>query len=541
MKKKKLLFATLLSSATVLTAFSQELISDIRTGMDGSGPQFTNAVQKDGNLYFIATPESTSALYKTNGTTAGTQKLIGNGTEFFATYILDFIGDELLFWGGNFTDGTALYKTDVSGSYTLVKTFSTQPFGSYLTPFIKVGNIIYFIGNDDVNGYELWKTDGTTVGTALVKDINPGYASSFLTTNFTALGNTIFFNAGDSAYGAELWKSDGTEAGTVMVKDIEPNNSMGLYYFGSNPTFLTTLNDKVYFSAYRALDGRELWESDGTEGGTQLVKDLNTGDSNPSELTLYNNQLYFIGRHTEGNVLYKTDGTHAGTNPVKLPSQGGAEIESKLAIFKNKLAFLGTDNNSNSYVWLSDGTASGTNKISNESSSLSFFYDSQLLPTTNHLYFLGMDNTGSGNTKLCRIADEGDNVYAVTEENFNLNTIEPLVLLNGCVMVVGNNGSTGDEPYKICNSTVVGIEDVTTEEKLNVMVYPNPLIDIVTIEGTTAEKYTVSIYSVIGISVFQEKFNGKTTVDLSHFPAGVYTAVIQQDSDRKSTMRIIKE
>jgi ELWxxDGT repeat protein len=37
---------------------------------------------------------------------------------------------------------------------------------------------LFFNANDGSNGYELWKTDGTSAGTVLVKDINPGAGSS---------------------------------------------------------------------------------------------------------------------------------------------------------------------------------------------------------------------------------------------------------------------------------------------------------------------------------------------------------------------------
>ena len=41
----------------------------------------------------------------------------------------------------------------------------------------------------------------------------------------TAVGDTLYFRANDSTNGEELWKSDGTSAGTVMVKDINSGTS----------------------------------------------------------------------------------------------------------------------------------------------------------------------------------------------------------------------------------------------------------------------------------------------------------------------------
>ena len=76
---------------------------------------------------------------------------------------------------------------------------------------------------------ELWKSDGTTAGTVLVKDINPGLTAGYPNVpassepyGLTALDGQLLFTANDGIHGDELWKSDGTAAGTVLVKDIAP-------------------------------------------------------------------------------------------------------------------------------------------------------------------------------------------------------------------------------------------------------------------------------------------------------------------------------
>ena len=77
------------------------------------------------------------------------------------------------------------------------------------------------LGERRHHGFELWKTDGTAQGTAMVKDAYAGVLGSY-PQNLVNAGGTLFYKAFDPSGGYELWKSDGTAAGTAMVKDIYP-------------------------------------------------------------------------------------------------------------------------------------------------------------------------------------------------------------------------------------------------------------------------------------------------------------------------------
>jgi len=79
----------------------------------------------------------------------------------------------------------------------------------------------------------------------LVKDIYNFQTNGSITgtANYTQVGSTIFFTAIDGINGFELWKTDGTAAGTVMVKDINPGQQ------GSQPANLTNVNGVLYFAA----------------------------------------------------------------------------------------------------------------------------------------------------------------------------------------------------------------------------------------------------------------------------------------------------
>src|SRR5262245_12028009 len=141
-----------------------------------------------------------------------------------------------------------------------------------------------FAAGDQGGGYsgpgniELWRTDGTPRGTQLVKDINPGRASSDpLDLTYIKELNTWFFTADNGRNGRELWKSNGSAAGTVMVKNVFPDGRIASSGMDRNiAPFFTYCNGYVYFTANGGPNqgGVELWRSNGTDGGTRLVANI---------------------------------------------------------------------------------------------------------------------------------------------------------------------------------------------------------------------------------------------------------------------------
>jgi ELWxxDGT repeat protein len=127
----------------------------------------------------------------------------------------------------------------------------------------------------------------------------------------TAVASLLFFRASHPASGQELWASDGTPGGTYLVKDINP---------GTANTFaehFTAMGARLFFGAVTGASGRELWTSDGTAAGTFLVKDILPGGGSgwPQSLAVFDCTLYFSADDVGSGQrhLWRSDGTPAGT------------------------------------------------------------------------------------------------------------------------------------------------------------------------------------------------------------------------------------
>jgi ELWxxDGT repeat protein len=245
----------------------------------------------------------------------------------------------------------------------LLADLNTAPAGFIVHgPIIEMNGVAYFSGSAGTSDYELWRSDGTTAGTMLVKDINPGSSSSNLH-YLTNINGTLWFSATDgfAVHGQELWKSDGTAAGTVMVKDIDAGS------FDSSPAYFTNVNGTVFFTAFDFDAGTELWRTDGTAAGTVRVKDISPGlsPSNIGELTNFNGKLFFRAADTNADwQLWSSDGTDAGT--VKVTSVTGAIFglyPDYLTNVSGTLYFSGSNGTDGTELWKSDGTAAGTKEV----------------------------------------------------------------------------------------------------------------------------------------------------------------------------------
>ena len=264
----------------------------------------------------------------------------------------------LYFAGNNDTTGSELYTSDGTPAGTRrILNIAAGNQSSSPKNFTAVNGKVIFMANNGVNGYEPWVTDGTSTGTKMLMDINPGAAGQN-TDGFTVFGNKAYFAATDATHGTELWVTDGTTAGTKMLMDIDPTAS-------SYPsTKMAVYNGKLYFSATTNSD-RELWVTDGTIAGTQLVTDVNpNGASGPDNFTIYNSKLYFTAfTDTSGGELCVTDGTAPGTLIITNLAAAGDSLPRALVVSNNLLFFAAGTPLDSQTVWVTDGTLNNEHKL----------------------------------------------------------------------------------------------------------------------------------------------------------------------------------
>jgi len=269
------------------------------------------------------------------------------------------------------------------GRIRLVKDIRPGIAPSTPTELTDVNGALLFVADDGANGAELWKSNGTTAGTRLLKDVNPGAGAASSPHELVNVNGTLFFVADNGVHGNELWKSNGTTAGTRLLKDIMPGAA------SSWPRDLTNVGGTLYFVADNGANGLELWKSNGTTAGTKLVKDISARFGyGPRELTAVGGALFF---RYEGQGasdwllggLWRSDGTTAGTVQVSLEI-----VPYGLAAVGKTLFFSATPGDGSYWLGRSDGTSLGTVLLKD------FLWDAprELTDRDGVLYFFAYDN-----------------------------------------------------------------------------------------------------------------------------------------------------
>ncbi|HEV7507427.1 MAG TPA: ELWxxDGT repeat protein [Thermoanaerobaculia bacterium] len=287
-------------------------------------------------IFLQSTTSAGTELWTSDGTASSTVK-VAELPDREPTHLASYPGDlpgEIVFQAVDFEFRPTLWISDGTqvGTRRLLKLFLAQDF----TGFTRFNGAVYFSAGQ--NG--LWKTDGTPAGTRQVLQD--------AVTEIVPFAGALFFF--DQSAGT-LLRSDGSLAGTNLLRDLTQDQP-----FSPPDPQLTAASGVLYFVAFDADHGAELWRTDGTRAGSRIVADVSPGpgSSFPAELTVAGGRLYFTANDGEhGRELWVTDGTEAGTEQVADIAAGPASSSPMaLTVAGDRLFFNADDGFTGRELWL---------------------------------------------------------------------------------------------------------------------------------------------------------------------------------------------
>lgn len=338
--------------------FSARLVKDIDVG-PGSSIPYGLYVYKD-TLYFIAETTATGySLWKTDGTADGTtfvKSLVSEYNAFFA--VVGETSQGFYFQMGSdlfVTNGTSsgTHRIDVPVIY-IQPTRQSSYFVKEDTLFVMTNSVLFRV---DVQR-EVTQIAVLPRYFDLYAQIYPG-----ISFNDGFLMAAVSDDGSGSAPPKQLWFSDGSSATRLRSDDAD---------------VIGTVGNKLLFVD---KEGTNLYSTEDGINDT-LIKSVDTEDGftfSPRGFQLeYNGSLVIPA--DGGDNLWITDGTEQGT--VLLPFGLGPT----LTLLKDKLiGFTSSRPNSESAIWVSDGTVAGSSKLAQDNSFNSLSY-AQI--TTDYVYFI---------------------------------------------------------------------------------------------------------------------------------------------------------
>ncbi|WP_224368853.1 ELWxxDGT repeat protein [Hyalangium versicolor] len=448
-------------------------------------------------LYFVRNNGSDSSLWMAQGT-ANAVELLPSSPGWGSTDTLNHltaVGNKLFFTVDR-ASSTELWTSDGS-TVDRLKSFSKGGVGDQ-SHFTAVGSTLFFAAAEGTQGFELWRSDGTSGGTVLVQNIRADPEGSN-PSELVAMGGWLFFAADDGIHGNELWKSNGTQ--TAMVQDIWNGGSSspsslrvmdGMLYFtatdgsavnaalwrsngagltervfnlataAGRPEALTVAGSQLFFVLKDTDHDEEVWVRDGTSGSTHLVADIQQGpySSTPRNLTAVGGQLFFMANDSiTGPELWRSDGSLAGTRLVKefVPGSTGPS-DSVLLSGAGVLLVEINDSVSGRSLWKSDGV--GTVRLTGIAPPAESSTRSEMTISGGRLFFVAYD------------PQVGAKVLFVLPLN-QVDCFKPVLLCPGDLQVeaASSNGSYFSVPYAVFDDAVVA-PSVTPEPQSLARVYP---------------------------------------------------------------------
>ena len=307
-----------------------------------------NFEERQGKLVFTQTDSATIIrLWQVDPSDRSVALLADLNTDRDSVYLQDIqlMGDLIFYRVYNPTTRMmTLKRTDgtQAGTFTLLDAIRGISMNGFSTAEVVATDAgFYFLADRPETGLELWRTDGTVQGTALVRDIYPGGDDSDID-QLVALGPQLLFAAESPEFGREVFRSDGSAGGTQLLQDVRTEES------SSYPNRFFTFRDTLLFTATTGCTGYELFRSGGSAATTELLGDLTAGKTSSFAYgyTSLGDEFFFVidGEGFGSDRIYRSDGTVSGTgllDPNNETLTSGPSL-SRVGAIRNDLLIRGS-------------------------------------------------------------------------------------------------------------------------------------------------------------------------------------------------------
>jgi ELWxxDGT repeat protein len=412
-----------------------------------------------GKLFLLAATASSgsaSTLWMSDGTPAGTAPVPG----FPATNAKGLlgVGNRLLITAEDAAASFQLWVSDGSaaGTRQLTHLVTPQTYDPYAVPLLlkTIGNRVYFVVADVARGTQLWVSDLTPAGTLPTTAFAAPHALSVAPADLEELGGRLVFLAVIAGSQEDLWAVSPGNPASLTSLCSNRCGAGNLVKVGSRIAFLSGANDNV-----------DLWSTDGTPAGTNLVKPaLCAGICIPQKsLVALSGAAFFtadLGTSLRSE-LWRTDGTPKGTvrfTAALVATQAGQPM----GTVRGKVLFAGLDTGakpnypnfqeSNPELWVSDGTPAGTRQLTDQSEPNSFA-PVGLVAAGDQVFFTSPALVEGGDACLAHGTASSASILPAP-----CVILEPLVVLSGAVLFV----PYGDHQLWRSDGTAGGTQALTS-------------------------------------------------------------------------------
>ncbi len=286
------------------------------------------------------------------------------------------VGDSIYFIAHQSTDPAGVSEIwQVSGSATAQQLSVPALAGMSLGEIANINSTLYVTASPAPSnpptmspmistGTNLWKIDPTAPGGADELTNFTGSAATSLET----VGNELLFTQTPltgpilSSSGNQLWASDGTIAGTQMIYTFtggaQPNLSNAVAAGGD-----------LYFPVSSSISATPpaLWMSDGTAAGTQAVTAVGGGTIAPladSTLATLGNAVFFsTSDGTQAQLWTAVNGQASVVQSFAASTSTGTVPFISGLTAANGNVYFALTSDSGPEVWTSDGTTAGTTPV----------------------------------------------------------------------------------------------------------------------------------------------------------------------------------